>query len=140
MGQVELPGSVAFDAAKGQYRVTGSGANIWGSVDAFQFVWKKASGDLELSAEVRWQGDGKNAHRKAGWMVRQDLSADSPYADAVVHGDGLISLQFRREPVGPTIEVKSPVQSPASIKLERTGDVFTLSVAPRERASARQAR
>ena len=34
-------------------------------------------------------------------MVRQDLEADSPYADAVVHGDGLISLQFRRVRVGP---------------------------------------
>jgi TolB protein len=128
VGRVALPGTVEFDAAKGQYRVAGSGANIWGSVDAFQFVWKKASGDLELSAQVRWQGDGKNAHRKAGWMVRQDLSADSPYADAVVHGDGLVSLQFRRVRSGPTIEVKAPTGSPSSIKLERTGDVFTLCI------------
>jgi TolB protein len=131
VGRVEVPGAVAFDAANGQYRVTGSGANIWGNVDAFQLVWKKVSGDLELSAEVHWQGAGKNAHRKAGWMVRQDLDADSPYADAVVHGDGLISLQFRRVRSGPTMEVKAPIKPPASIKLERNGDVFTLSVAPK---------
>jgi TolB protein len=128
VGQVAVPGTVQFDAAKGQYRVAGSGANIWGSVDAFQFVWKKVSGDVELSAQVSWHGDGKNAHRKAGWMVRQDLSADSPYADAVVHGDGLVSLQFRRVRSGPTMEVKAPTGSQSSIKLERTGDVFTLSV------------
>ncbi|HEV3341907.1 MAG TPA: hypothetical protein VG125_16185 [Pirellulales bacterium] len=130
VGQVERPGTAAFDAAKREYRVTGSGANMWGNVDAFQFVWKKASGDVELSAEVNWQGEGKNAHRKAGVMVRQDLEPGSPYADAVVHGDGLISLQYRRTRSGPTLEVKSPIKPPASIKLERTGDLFTLSVAP----------
>ena len=125
------PGAAAvFDAAKREYRITGSGANIWGSVDAFQFMWKKVSGDLELSVEVDWQGEGKNAHRKAGVMVRQGLEPDSPYADAVVHGDGLISLQYRLARSGPTLEVKSPIKAPASIKLERNGDLFTLSVAP----------
>jgi Tol biopolymer transport system component len=130
VGQISRPGEATFDAAKGEYRVTGSGANIWGKVDAFQFIWKKVSGDVELSTLVSWQGEGKNAHRKAGWMVRQDLEPDSPYADAVVHGDGLISLQFRRVRSGPTMEVKSAIKAPASIKLERNGDVFTLSVAP----------
>jgi TolB protein len=134
VGQVELAGAAVYDAGRGAYRVTGSGANIWGSVDAFQFVWKKVAGDLELSVEVDWQGEGKNAHRKAGLMVRQDLEAGSPYADAVVHGDGLISLQFRRVRSGPTIEVKSAIKAPASIKLERNGDLLSLSVAPRGEA------
>ena len=31
-----------------------------------------------------------------GWMVRQNLDADAPYADCAEHGDGLTSLQFRR--------------------------------------------
>src|SRR5262245_57372285 len=39
VGRVERPGMAAFDAAGRTYRVTGSGANMWGSVDAFQFVW-----------------------------------------------------------------------------------------------------
>ena len=130
VGQTGLAGAVAFDAGKQEYRITGSGANIWGAVDAFQFGWKKISGDVEISAEIGWEGEGKNAHRKAGPMVRQDLDAGSPYADAVVHGDGLISLQYRRVRSGPTLEVKSPIKAPASIKLERNGDVFTLSVAP----------
>jgi TolB protein len=131
VGRVERSGTAAFDVAKREYRVTGSGANMWGNVDAFQFVWKKASGDLELSAEINWEGNGKNAHRKAGVMVRQGLEPDSPYADAVVHGDGLISLQYRLARSGPTLEVKSPIKPPASIKLERHGDLFTLSVAPK---------
>ena len=96
VGKIALPGSVEFDAAKLEYRIAGSGANIWGNVDAFYFAWRRAAGDLEMTALVQWPGEGKQAHRKAGWMVRQDLAPDSPYADAVVHGDGLISLQYRR--------------------------------------------
>ncbi len=131
VGRIEVPGKVEFDAGKGTYRVTGSGANMWSAVDAFQFVWKKVSGDLELSAAIEWLGEGKNAHRKAGALVRQDLQADSPYVDAVVHGDGLISLQFRRERGGPTSEVKTTFKPPAALKLERKGNVFNLSVAPK---------
>jgi Tol biopolymer transport system component len=122
---------VEFDQANKEYRVTGSGANIWGRIDAFQFVWNKVSGDLECSVEIAWQGAGKNAHRKAGVMVRQALEEGSPYADVVVHGDGLISLQFRRERAGPTMEVKTPFKPPAAIKLDRDGDLFTVSVAPK---------
>jgi TolB protein len=131
VGRLETPGKVEFDARKGTYRVTGSGANMWSTVDAFQLVWKKVSGDVELSAAIDWEGEGKNAHRKAGPIVRQDLQADSPYVDAVVHGDGLISLQFRRERGGPTSEVRTTFKPPAALKLERNGNVFTLSVAPK---------
>ncbi len=59
VGRVELRGAVQFDGAKGQYRVSGSGANMWGTVDAFQFVWKKVAGDLELQTKVRWEGAGR---------------------------------------------------------------------------------
>jgi hypothetical protein len=129
VGQVASKGSAAFDESRHEYRITGGGANIWGARDAFQFVWRKAAGDLTLDARVEWVGAGKQPHRKAGWMVRQDLEADAPYADAVVHGDGLISLQYRRTRGGPTAEVKSALKAPAMIRLERTGDLFTLFVA-----------
>ena len=38
-------------------------------------------------------------------MVRSSLDDDSPYADAVVHGDGLTSLQYRREKAGLTEQI-----------------------------------
>ena len=43
-----------------------SGENIWGKADAFHFVYRKAAGDMALSADVEFAGEGKNAHRKAG--------------------------------------------------------------------------
>jgi Tol biopolymer transport system component len=126
VGSLALKGSIAVDAARQSYRVTGSGENVWGRRDAFHFGWKRASGDLVLTALVEWVGSSRQPHRKAGWMVRQDLTADSPYADVMVHGDGLISLQYRQVRGGPTLEVKAARQAPAQVRLERTGDLFTL--------------
>ncbi|MFC1552345.1 TolB family protein [Candidatus Latescibacterota bacterium] len=129
VGSVQLSGSAEYDADTREYRITGSGENMWGTADGFQYVWRKVSGDVVLSADISWVGEGKNAHRKAGWVIRQGLEADDAYADAVVHGDGLTSLQYRGEKGGETLEVQSPISAPASIKLERHGDLFTLSVA-----------
>jgi TolB protein len=128
VGKVSHAGAVEFRPDGGEYVVTGGGANIWGSEDAFHFVWRKLTGDVALTAKVGWQREGGNAHRKAGWMIRQSLDADSPYVDAVVHGDGLTSLQYRKVRGGPTEEIQSPIKAPAAIHLERHGDVFTLSV------------
>jgi len=128
VGTVRQAGAVVFDAGTGAYSVTGGGANIWGSEDAFRFVYRKLTGDASLTAGLRWKGEGQNPHRKAGWMIRQSLEAGSPYADAVVHGDGLISLQYRRVPGGPTEEIQAPVRAPATIRLERHADVFSLSL------------
>ncbi len=129
VGQARRPGSMLFDPGKGEYRVTGSGENMWGAKDAFHFAWRRLSGNLLLSAELSFPEREGDAHRKAGWMVRSGLEAHAPYADSVVHADGLISLQYRLVRGGPTREVRSPVRTPAAIRLERTGDLFSLSVA-----------
>ncbi len=129
VGAIKIPGLVKFNEIEKIYKITGSGENIWGTTDAFYFVWRKVAGDLCLSTEIAWEGSGMHPHRKAGWMVRQDLTPDSPYIDAVVHGDSLISLQFRREKGGETQEIKSPIKAPAAIRLERHGNLFSLAVA-----------
>jgi Tol biopolymer transport system component len=129
VGKVRLPGSAEFDAEKKEWRLTASGENIWGKADAFHFAWRKVSGDLTLRAEVRFIGAGKNAHRKAGWMVRQSLDADAPYAGVSVHGDGLVTLHYRREKGGTTKDVRATLKAPATVRLDRHGNVFALSVA-----------
>src|SRR5579875_3493258 len=55
---------------QGEYRVTGGGANIWAAEDAFQFAWKRVSGDVTITADVRFIGAGAVPHRKAVLMVR----------------------------------------------------------------------
>ena len=102
IGSVGKPGSATFDAADSAYRVTGGGENMWFTNDALHFAWTRVSGDFDLSAAIEWLGSGGNAHRKACLIARQGLDPDSPYADDAVHGDGLISLQYRDTPGGPT--------------------------------------
>jgi TolB protein len=128
VGNTAFPGKSDYSQEAGTYTLTGSGDNMWGTADAFHYLWKKCSGDLLLECTIDWLGSGKNLHRKAGWMVRESLEPDAPYVDAVVHGDGLISMQFRKTKGGPTAEVQSPVRGPAALRLERNGGVFSFSV------------
>jgi TolB protein len=125
----EYPGSAEFDAKKVSYTVAGSGENMWFGSDAFHFVWKRGSGDVSLSAEIRFVGAGKNPHRKAVLMIRQNLEADSPYADVALHGVGLTSLQYREEKGAVTREVQASVSAPKRVRIVKRGDYFTMWVA-----------
>ena len=120
----------------GPTRSPGSGENVWGTADAFQFVWTKLEGDVAIEADVAFVGAGKNAHRKAMLMIRQGLEADAAYVDAAVHGDGLTSIQFRAAKGGPTQEVQSNVAGPARVRIERQGDYARLYVAEAGAAAA----
>lgn len=128
VGKVALVGSVQFNDANGTIRMTGSGENVWGNHDAFYFIWNKLEGDIFCKTDIAWEGKGKNPHRKAGWMIRAGLESDDAYVDAVLHGDGLLSMQYRAVKGGETFEVRSPLKDPATLLLERTGDQFTLYV------------
>jgi hypothetical protein len=121
------PGCQArYDSGKGEYQITGGGANMWAAVDAFYFVWKQTTGDMTLSADVRWVGTSPVGHRKAALMIRQNLDPGSAYADAVSHGDGLTSLQFRGAANEQTYQVVTQVDGPARLRLVRKGSRFTM--------------
>ena len=126
IGDTPKSGSAEFDAGAGEYKVTGGGANIWAAVDAFQFVWKRISGDVTITADVRFIGTGAVDHRKAVLMVRQNLNPNSAYADVSLHGDGLTSLQFRPKAGEATSEVRSELKMPLRIRLERRGNEFRM--------------
>ena len=128
IGNVLKKGSAAYDAAKGTYLVAGGGENMWFASDAFHYVWNSATGDLTLAADIRWVGTGGNPHRKACLVIRQTLEPGSPYADAVLHGDGLTALQYRDTPGGPTREIQSNVKAPVRLRIEKVGDYVTMSV------------
>ncbi len=127
VGSVTKKGKAKYDGKRGTYTVTGDGANIWGSKDAFQYVYEQVSGDVSLQTGISWVGQGGEAHRKAGIMIRQALTPDAPYVDVMVHGNGMTSLQYRETAGGTTKEVQSTVQAPKVIRIERQGDEFTIA-------------
>jgi TolB protein len=121
------PGCKAhYDASKGEYRITGGGANMWGAADAFYFVWKRVSGDLSLSADIQWVGTSAAEHRKAVLIIRQSLDPGSPYGDAVSHGNGLTSLQFRGAPNEQTYQIVAAEDGPSRLRIVKKGSRFTM--------------
>ncbi len=126
IGTLLHPGSAKFDASQGSYSITASGENVWGTADAFYFVWKKYSGDAALTADIAFPTQTGNPHKKAMLMIRQSLDADSPYVDAALHVVGLTSLQWRAEKGGATHEVGTDAASPTRLRLEKRGADFFL--------------
>lgn len=120
VGDPSIKGSVEF--SNGQYRITGSGANIWAKQDQFQYVWREMTGNFTVTATMRFLGQG-NEHRKAGIMVRQSLDSDATYADIVIHGNGMPGLQWRSKQGEDTNTFDLPFDGPGTfkIKLVRTG-------------------
>jgi TolB protein len=130
VGDVGAPGSTVFDPAAGTYTITGSGHNMWADLDSFQFAWSRMeAGDVSIGADIAWRGEGQAAHRKAGVIIRTSLDPAAPYADVVVHGDGLVSMQYRSEQGGQTYQVISPISHAKRVVLERVGEYIYFSVA-----------
>jgi len=130
VGTVLHPGSVDYDPSKHTYLITGSGENMWSVADAFQFAWKKVTGDVTLTADISFLTKTGNEHKKAVLMLRQTLDGDSPYADLAVHASGLTSLQFRDEKGAVTREIQANVTIPPKrLRIAKRGEYVYMSIA-----------
>jgi TolB protein len=129
IGTVLTPGSATYDAANKTYQITGSGENMWSASDAFQFVWKRVSGDVTLSADIQFANKTGDPHKKAVLMIRQSLDPNSPYADAAFHASGLTSLQSRDEKGVATHEIQANASGPKRVSIRKIGSYFQMSVA-----------
>jgi TolB protein len=127
VGAPALKGSVAFDAASGQFKITGSGADIWGKSDQFHYVWREMSGNFTMMATTKFLTEGIG-HRKAVLMLRKSLDADSPFVQLAMHGDGTPAVQFRNAKGGDTNTVDFPVEGPGIWKLKLTRQGTTITV------------
>ena len=132
VGRTTHPGHASYDPQRQEYLLAGSGQNMWNDRDDFHFVWKRMTGNFILSTRARFIGRGVEGHRKIGWSIRSSLETNGPHVTAALHGNGLMSLQFRRAAGGLTAEVRSPDSLPdpdAVIQLERRGGAYFMSVA-----------
>jgi TolB protein len=122
-------GAATFIPSTGQYVISGSGYNVWGDHDEFQYVWKKIKGDFILYTRAEFLGSWVNYHRKVGWMVRKSMDGNSAHVNAVEHGDGLTSLQFRRTTAAQTEEHKLKMTHANILQLERKGNQYIMRAA-----------
>jgi TolB protein len=128
VGSVTPAGTLVYDAAEHTYTIAAAGANLWSTVDAFHFVWKKVSGDVSLTSDIDFpiKTGSPNPHRKALLMFRQSLLADGVYADAAQHGSGLTALQYRHAAGATTQDIELDISSPKRLRLEKRGDTITM--------------
>ncbi len=123
------PGSATYIPSTQQYIISGAGYNVWGDHDEFQYAWKKIKGDFILYTKAEFTGSWVNYHRKVGWMVRKTLDGNSPHVNAVEHGDGLTSLQYRKTAGAETEEQKLKLTKANILQLERKGNTYIMRAA-----------
>ena len=129
VGSPKIAGTAAYNPISQDYALSAAGTNMWAQRDEFQFVSEALNGDFILQTRVAFAGAGVDPHRKAGLVIRSGTDADAPYVDAVVHGDGLTSLQFRRTKGAVTEEKRSTITGADVLQLERRGTRFVMSAA-----------
>jgi regulation of enolase protein 1 (concanavalin A-like superfamily) len=127
VGTTASPGSSSLSNAT--WTVRGSGADIWGTADAFHFVMQPLTGDGTIVARVT-SFAGTDAWAKAGVMVRESLDASSPHAFALVTPGGAHGVAFQRRVVASDVSVHTAgpgVAAPVWLKLTRRGAWMTAS-------------
>ena len=94
IGSVGTPGAASY--VDGTFFVIGDGADIWGSADAFRYVYQPLrSADAEIVARVTGE-QNTDPFAKAGLMIRETLAAASPTAILDVKPDGGIEFMVRQ--------------------------------------------
>ena len=130
VGAPPLKGSAEFESATRQYKITGTGTDIWAKADQFHYVWREMSGNFAVTATAKFLTAGI-AHRKAVIMLRKSLDTDSPFVQLAIHGDGTPAVQFRNTKADNTNTVDFPIEGPGTwkLKLVRQGTTITAWIA-----------
>jgi len=129
VGNPAISGSHTFNESDQSYIIKGAGYNIWFGRDEFYYLYRPIKGDFLLTANFSFSGTEGNDHRKTGWMLRTNLSDDSPHISATMHGDGHTVMQWRdargAEMKNPEDEVIAKGSGYEVIQIERkNGKIF----------------
>ena len=125
VGSVATPGIATH--ADGTFTVKGSGADIWGTADEFQYVHRSITGNFQVDARVV-SLQNVNVWTKAGLMIRDGLAAGARHASIfATPGTGKpVSFQRRASANGTSLHTAGPfVAPPVWLRLVRAGNVVS---------------
>jgi predicted amidohydrolase/regulation of enolase protein 1 (concanavalin A-like superfamily) len=123
VGAVGVAGSA--EASGGTFTIHASGVDVWGTADSFHYVWQHWQGDGEVIARVT-SLEHVHAWTKAGVMIREQLTADSPHAFMLVSTAKGLAFQRRVATAGISTNTSGgAVAAPVWVKLERRGTVIS---------------
>ena len=125
IGSVGVTGNASF--ASGTYTITGAGADIWGSADAFRYAYTTLNGDGVVTARVVTE-QSVHAWTKAGVMIRESAAPNSRHAFMLVSPGKGNAFQRRVDTSGiSTHTAGSSVTAPYWVRLTRAGNTITAS-------------
>ncbi len=133
IGNPSLKGSSVYNPADQSYTLRGSGYNIWFERDEFHFLYNEIKGDFIMTANFKFNGEGTEAHRKTGWMLRASADENSRHISAVLHGDGLTLMQWRdyngAEMKDPEDQIFAKGSGYEILQIERAGRIIFMRAA-----------
>jgi hypothetical protein len=122
IGDVTIAGSAG--RADGKYFVRGAGSDIWGTADAFHYVYLPL-GDTSVSTiTVRVDSLSlTDAYAKAGVMIRDSIAPDAAHVILDVKPNGGVEFMTRATTGGSTTFVAGAATGfPAFLRLSRNGN------------------
>ena len=104
IGNTARAGGASFDPASGTYTLQASGADIFGSTDAFHYIYQPLNGDGEIIARITSIDPSRSVSDfvKAGVMIRETVSAESREVFMLDTRDHSFRFQRRFDPGGST--------------------------------------
>jgi len=116
--------------SNGTWSISGDGADVWGTSDAFHYAYVPLIGDGLITARVVDNGTGSNTWAKGGVMIRETLDANSKHMiTALTGGDGGgIAFQGRFQQAGASsssLHGTITASPPYWVRLERKGNTIT---------------
>jgi len=125
IGAVGMPGYANFDDATSSFTSEGGGADIFGTADAFHYVYQPLSGDGSIVARVA-SVQNTNAWTKAGVMIRESLLPGSTNALMLVAASKGLNFQARTTTSGTSTSIAGPLKpAPYWVRIDRAGNTFT---------------
>lgn len=109
----------------GTFNISGAGADIWGTADAFHYVYQPIRGDCQIIARVTGV-QNTNANAKGGIMIRESLNANSTFASVYLFPSNNAAFQYRPSTGGSVANNNTTsTTTPYWLKLVRSGISFT---------------
>jgi hypothetical protein len=117
-------------ASGSQWTVQGGGPDIWGTADAFHYVWQSLAADGTVTAQIT-SLQATDPWARAGEMLRATTSPGSPfYAAYVTEGNGVV-VQARTAQGVAAIQVTSLAGTPPEyLEIVRSGTTYTAETSP----------
>jgi regulation of enolase protein 1 (concanavalin A-like superfamily) len=124
VGSTSVAGSTAYGF--GRMTIRASGADIWGTADAFRFTYRPLAGNGQIVARID-SLQATDVWAKAGVMMRETLSAGSAHAFALQSSGAGVAFQRRAVPGGQSTRTGRTGSAPRWVRLARQGSMFTAS-------------